>query len=103
MARTHQRTPLRSTRFACRAPAAQAVFLAGTFNDWKPDATPLAKDKEGNWSATLDLPPDRYEYKFVVDGNWCCEPGCDDSAYQGSDCVTNGYGTKNRVIEVTPQ
>lgn len=53
------------------------------------------------WTVTLDLPPGRYEYKFVVDGKWCCDPGCDDGTYQSDDCVANEYGTKNRVIEVT--
>jgi 1,4-alpha-glucan branching enzyme len=96
----HESKQSRTTRFACRAPAAQLVFLAGSFNGWKPDATPMVKDAEGNWSVAVDLEPGRYEYKFVVDGNWCCEPGCDDRTYQGPDCVANECGTQNRVIEV---
>ncbi|MCI0456026.1 MAG: glycogen-binding domain-containing protein [Gemmataceae bacterium] len=101
MTKKHEPKQAHSTRFACHAPAVQAVFLAGTFNGWKPDATPMAKDGEGEWSVSLKLPPGRYEYKFVVDGHWCCEPGCDDRTYQGSGCVVNEYGTQNRVIEVT--
>lgn len=100
MTKKHEPKQARTTRFECRAPAAQAVFLAGSFNDWKADATPMTKDGEGNWSVTLDLPPGRHQYKFVVDGNWCCEPGCDDRTYQGRDGVANEYGTQNRVIEV---
>ena len=102
MTKKHEPKQARTTRFECRAPAAQAVFLAGSFNDWKADATPMTKDGEGNWSVTLDLPPGRYQYKFVVDGNWCCEPGCDDhQSCQSHDCVANECGTQNRVIEVT--
>lgn len=27
----------------------------------------------------------RYEYKFVLDGEWCCEPGTQESV-EHSDC-----------------
>ncbi|MBI2827199.1 MAG: glycoside hydrolase family 13 [Planctomycetia bacterium] len=89
----------KATVFQCHAPAAHAVFLAGTFNEWSAGATPMAKDAEGDWSVALDLKPGRYEFKFVVDGAWCCEPGC-----QRWDactlCVPNPFGTMNLVIEV---
>jgi hypothetical protein len=77
------------------------MFLAGTFNGWKPDATPMTRNGEGDWSVALDLPPGRHEYKFVVDGDWCCEPGCGDRNYQCPHCAVNTYGTMNRVIEVS--
>lgn len=96
----HKQAPSRRTVFSCRALSAQAIFLAGTFNGWAADATPMVKDADGNWSVTLDLPPGRFEYKFIADGVWCCEPGCDDRAFQGADCVPNDCGTRNRVIEV---
>jgi 1,4-alpha-glucan branching enzyme len=96
----HKQQPSRRTVFSCRAPSAQAVFLAGTFNTWSCDATPMVKDNGGTWSVALDLPRGRYEYKFIADGAWCCEPGCDDWAFQGADCVPNKFGTRNRVIEV---
>ena len=90
----------RSTRFTCHAPEAKAVFLAGTFNGWSQQSTPTAKDAAGDWSVAVDLKPGRYEYKFVVDGSCCCEPGCE-KVYQGSPkCVPNPFGTMNRVIEV---
>jgi len=44
--------------------------------------------------------PGRYEYKFIVDGTWWCEPGVPDELYAGEDAVLNAFGTKNRVIEV---
>ena len=89
-----------SARFTCHAPEAKAVFMAGTFNDWNPNSTLMAKDANGNWNVAVDLKPGRYEYKFVIDGAWCCEPGCDDTNFQCPKCVANGYGTMNRVIEV---
>lgn len=90
-----------ATKFACVAPAARAVFLAGTFNDWSPKAMPMIKDAEGNWDVEVSLPPGRYEFKFVVDGAWCCEPGCDGPHDGCPKCCANEFGTMNRVIEVT--
>lgn len=83
------------------APDAQSVSVAGTFNNWQIDATPLNRDADGTWRLSLSLPPGRYEYKFVIDGRWCCEPGFD-GMYDGrGGCVCNEYGTMNRVLEVS--
>ena len=86
--------------FSCHAPGAEAVFVAGTFNGWDPAATPLTRRADGTWATNLDLPPGRHEYKFVIDGRWCCEPGCDDPAPACPHCVPNSFGTMNRVVEV---
>lgn len=90
-----------ATRFTCHAPEARAVFLAGSFNDWSTDSTPMAKEAEGNWGVAVDLKPGRYEYKFIVDGAWCCGPGHDSDGHECRECVPNPFGTKNLVIEVT--
>ena len=89
-----------TTKFERRAPAARAVFLVGTFNGWDPKATPMIKDAEGNWDVAVALPPGRYEFKFVVDGVLCCEPGCDEPHHGCQKCVPNSSGTMNRLIEV---
>ncbi|MDX1926173.1 MAG: hypothetical protein SFV81_06635 [Pirellulaceae bacterium] len=34
---------------SCHAFDAQTVFVAGTFNDWRPEATPLKKESDGFW------------------------------------------------------
>ena len=100
MTKKHEAEQARSTQFVCHAPDEKGVFLAGTFNDWNPKSTPMAKDAKGQWVAVLDLKPDRYEFKFVVDGVWCCEPGCDGTNRNCPKCVPNAFGTMNRVIEV---
>jgi hypothetical protein len=87
-------------KFTCHAPTAREVFLAGTFNGWNAKATPMNKDVAGNWDAAIALVPGRYEFKFVIDGAMCCEPGCDEAHKGCSKCVTNAAGTMNRVIEV---
>lgn len=86
---------------SCRAPEAKAVFVAGTFNDWKPDATPLHNHlSNSEWAVTLPLPPGHHEFKFVVDGQWCCEPGTPDESREDPNCCANSFGTMNRVLEV---
>jgi 1,4-alpha-glucan branching enzyme len=91
---------LKTVDFSCHAPKAKAVFVAGSFNDWRPDVTRLHSEN-GLWSGTLPLAPGHYEYKFVVDGQWCCEAGCE-HAYQGCPkCVANDFGTMNRVLTVS--
>ena len=86
--------------FSCHAPNANAVFLAGTFNDWSADTLPLKKQKDGHWRITQPLPTGHHEFKFIVDGQWCCEPGCEHE-YQGCPkCIPNDCGTMNRVLEV---
>ena len=88
------------TEFACDTNSAKAVFLAGSFNNWSPTASPMTKDKNGHWTASLPLAPGRYEYKFVVDGEWCCEPGCAAKNVRCQHCIVNEFGTMNRVVDV---
>ena len=87
---------------SCHAPEAKAVFVAGTFNDWKPDATPLHNHlPNAKWTVTVPLAAGRHEYKFVVDGQWCCEPGTPDESRDDPNCRANSFGTMNRVLEVS--
>ena len=92
--------PEAGTEFSCRAPHAGVVCLAGTFNDWDRTATPLTRRPDGTWAVILDLPPGRYEYKFVVDDRWCCDPACGQPTTGCPHCVPNPFGTMNRVVEV---
>lgn len=89
-----------AVRLELAAPSATHVMVAGTFNDWNTQATPMARDDGGRWRVALALPPGRYEYKFLVDGVWCCEVGADGPCERGDgDCVPNPFGTHNRVLE----
>lgn len=74
-------------------PTAAAVCVAGTFNDWRPEATSMVALGEGRWVKELVLPPGRYEYLLVVDGEWKCDPAA-------AEQVANPFGTKNAVLEV---
>ncbi|HEX2852485.1 MAG TPA: glycogen-binding domain-containing protein [Opitutaceae bacterium] len=89
-----------SVDFSCHAPEAQAVCVAGSFNDWSVDKFPLARQPDGHWRAATPLPPGHHEFKFVVDGQWCCEADREPEYRGCPECVPNGFGTMNRVLEV---
>jgi 1,4-alpha-glucan branching enzyme len=72
---------------------ATAVSVAGTFNDWRPDATPMIPMGEGRWAKELALPPGTYEYCVVVDGAWLPDP-------LAKDTVPNPFGGLNSVVRV---
>ena len=100
MKRNKERDHLKSAEITCLAPDAQEVSVGGTFNGWDPSQTPMRKNADGTWRVTLRVPAGSYEYKFVVDGQWCCEAGCEHE-YQGCPkCVPNDFGTMNRVLEL---
>jgi 1,4-alpha-glucan branching enzyme len=50
------------------------VFAVGSFNGWNPRATPLQRDSFGDWSVTLQLPPEEYRYRLIADGEWRDDP-----------------------------
>ena len=74
-------------------PEAKSVCVAGSFNGWKPDSTPLAKQGNGHWVGDLNVGPGRYEYLFVVDGQWLPDPNA-------KEAVQNPFGGKNSVLLV---
>jgi 1,4-alpha-glucan branching enzyme len=77
----------------CHAPDAESVYVAGTFNDWRPDATPLRALTKGLWTVELELPPGDYEYRFIVDGCWRPDP-------EAKETVPNPFGGHNAVLRV---
>ncbi|MEW5826358.1 MAG: isoamylase early set domain-containing protein [Candidatus Bipolaricaulota bacterium] len=55
--------------FIVPALQAESVSVVGSFNEWEP--TKLTdEDGDGIWTATIPLPPGRYEYAFIIDGRW---------------------------------
>jgi chromosome partitioning protein len=61
-----------------REPGAADVRIAGDFNGWVPDRGVLSSTyQEGEtrvWRKVLRLAPGNYEYRYVVDGEWCEDP-----------------------------
>ena len=61
--------------FSLRLPEARTVALAGDFNAWDTQATPLMRRADGLWQVTVALPPGMYQYKYLVDGlHWLEDP-----------------------------
>lgn len=105
MARTKDPTSeLCRAEFSCYAPGATSVSLAGCFNNWDARANSMTSRGGGRWAVVLTLPPGFYHYKFVVDGQWRCNPelqkdGCE-ACNACPTCVPNRYGTCDRVMIV---
>ena len=70
------RDTLRLVRLMFDAPDARRVAVAGDFNRWDVDATPLSRDERSRrWSVTLALREGEHRYAFVVDGTrWIADP-----------------------------
>ncbi len=72
------------------------IFLAGEFNGWDYKETPLKKQKNGKFSATLDLETgSEYQYRFVMDGErW-------ENDFDADKYVPNNIcGAENSVVVV---
>ena len=60
--------------FFCLASEAQAVFLAGDFNDWHPKAHPMQRQSDGSWYVQVALIHGHHHYHFLVDGKPALDP-----------------------------
>ena len=78
------------------------VYLAGSFNNWSTSATKMTKNSDGVWSATVDLEPGVYEYKYVVDGEWILDPNNGVSGgYDGNSVVVVPSGKTHEAGKIT--
>jgi chromosome partitioning protein len=80
--------------FVTLYPRAKSVQIAGDFNNWKPENTPMRKVSDnGVWQVRLPLNRGKYRYRLVVDGQWQQDP-------YNEKIEMNPYGEYNSVIEV---
>jgi 1,4-alpha-glucan branching enzyme len=91
--RTDDKPGAKRIHFEFASPTAEAVAIAGTFNDWKPNATPMIALGQGRWAKDLALPPGDYEYCLIVDGQWTPDP-------QATEAVPNPFGGVNSIRKV---
>lgn len=80
-------------RLSLTHPTAREICIAGSFNDWNPTITPMIRREDGKWAKELALPPGRYEYRFVVDGQWEDDPAA-------TELIPNSCGSANAVLVV---
>jgi 1,4-alpha-glucan branching enzyme len=79
--------------FEFASPTAESVAIAGTFNGWQPNATPMIALGQGRWAKDLALPSGDYEYCLVVDGQWKHDP-------LATETVPNPFGGVNSICRV---
>ncbi|MAX27349.1 MAG: hypothetical protein CMJ19_22870 [Phycisphaeraceae bacterium] len=73
---------------------ASQISVAGDFNNWSPTATPLKRDTDlGVWQTCVPIPPGRYRYRVVIDGQWKHDQ-------YNSSIETNPFGELNSILEV---
>ncbi len=71
---------------------AKEVILSGSFNYWNEHLYKMEKTKNG-WELNLQLKPNDYQYRFIVDGNWIEDP-------DNSNRIPNEFGEYNSVIDI---
>jgi len=80
--------------FVTLYPRAGSVQVAGDFNNWQPEQTPMLKvGDSGVWQTEMNLSPGRYRYRLVVDGQWQQDP-------YNELTELNPFGGFNSVVEV---
>ncbi len=81
-----------------RDTSASDVRIAGDFNGWVPDKGVRSLiESEGDtrvWTKILSLPPGRYQYRYVVDGEWREDP-------LNPEAVNSSIGGRNSVLVVS--
>ncbi|WP_299671116.1 hypothetical protein [uncultured Polaribacter sp.] len=71
---------------------AEKVILAGTFNNWNEHLYQMIKTDEG-WKLNLQLKPNCYQYKFIVDGEWMEDPA-------NKNKVLNEHNSFNSILDI---
>ena len=82
------------SKFETNAPEANSVQLVGEFTNWVQEPIELKKLKSGIWKTTVSLPEGTYQYRFLIDGEWCDDPAA-------TNRVENGFGSQNCLREVS--
>jgi 1,4-alpha-glucan branching enzyme len=91
--KTEKKIEKKRITFKLEASEAKEAILAGDFNSWDLKKHTMKKDNKGRWTKIVTLAPGRYEYKFLVDGQWQNDPNND-------QMVANSYGTLNNILTV---
>ena len=89
------KTPIKRRRVTMtyEAPYAESVSLMGDFNQWNEKKHPMKERNHGMWEKIIMVPPGRYEYRFLVDGQWRNDPAND-------QICANCFGGANNILEV---
>lgn len=80
--------------FELAASSAKSVILTGDFNAWDKGSLTMRRGKDGKWKTSVNLKPGRYQYKYIVDGQWWTDPS-------NKNIVTNSLGSTNSLMDVS--
>ena len=88
------------TTFVLRAPGASRVSVAGDFNNWDAEATPMRHSGSGDlWIVSVSLPRGVHLYSFVLDGaEWRPDPAAPlaaETSFGGHNSVVVVAGAKD--------
>ena len=80
-------------RFVYQDSSAKKVCVAGSFNNWSPNRDCLKRNGD-SWTLEISLPPGRYSYVFVINGQRMVRDP------QALLFEQSGFGTMNSVLIV---
>ena len=89
-----QKNKRKKASFSIEAPVAKEVILLGDFNQWDPKVHPMENDGNGVWAKSIMISPGKYEYKFLIDGQWKEDPG-------NEQTCPNRFGTMNSILNLS--
>lgn len=74
---------------------AQVACVVGEFNDWDPQATPMARGEDGSFSVTVPLKVGQaYRFRYLLDeGRWENDHNAD--AYE-----PNPFGSEDSIVQL---
>lgn len=87
------RPGVREVPFVVKALQAREVAVSGDFTGWSDRIRLTPANGDGEWRATLQLPPGEYQYRLIVDGEWRDHP-------DAPKRVPNPFGSENCVLTV---
>lgn len=60
------------------AQGTSVAYLAGDFNEWNTEASPMRQLKDGSFSTTISLEKGSYQFRYYLGGGkWVNEPESD--------------------------
>ncbi|MFH0733137.1 MAG: trehalase family glycosidase [bacterium] len=72
---------------------AKNVSIAASFNNWSAQTNPMVNDGKGNWKLEINLAPNYYQYKIVIDGSWIPDP-------ENEWKINDGGDSFNSIVKV---
>ena len=73
------------------------VYVSGQFNEWSANKNPMRDDDNDKiWTAEINLPDGKFEFKYQIDG-WTAQ----EEFKGGEACTVTSGGFTNRVLTVS--